>query len=183
MIMEKTLFITTGATVVFEDLIKVVLTDEFLAQVVFQWGFTQMKLQFGVGGLGESLFLKKFPKAERRGKEWDVDWKSLKISGFAFTNDMNSVVSSSDLVISHAGTGSILDVLRQDKKLVVVINENLMDNHQSEIAKVLEDGGHLIKTTVLLENILKSLKKADEMTFTPLIKPKDGLLESILHQL
>ncbi|RZC11516.1 UDP-N-acetylglucosamine transferase subunit ALG13-like [Glycine soja] len=41
------------------------------------------------------------------------------------------------------GSGSIFETLRLGKPLVVVVNQDLMDNHQSELAEELADRKHL----------------------------------------
>lgn len=48
-----------------------------------------------------------------------------------------------DLIISHAGAGTVMEALRLKKQLVVVINTLLMDNHQTELARAMADQGHL----------------------------------------
>ena len=47
-------------------------------------------------------------------------------------------MESADLVISHAGAGTCLEVLRLGKPLVVIVNRSLLGNHQVWIAKSLE---------------------------------------------
>ena len=49
-------------------------------------------------------------------------------------------MSLADVIISHAGAGSVMEALRLKKKLIVVVNDLLMDNHQVELATALEDG-------------------------------------------
>ena len=47
------------------------------------------------------------------------------------TNDELIIdMKKSDLIISHAGSGTILEVLDLCIPLIVVINGDLMDNHQ-----------------------------------------------------
>lgn len=46
------------------------------------------------------------------------------------------------------GSGTILDVLRSGKPLIVVPNPTLMDNHQEELALQLDSLGHLRATSV-----------------------------------
>lgn len=42
-----------------------------------------------------------------------------------------------------AGSGSIFETLKLAKPLIVVVNEDLMDNHQSELAEELAERKHL----------------------------------------
>lgn len=46
------------------------------------------------------------------------------------------------------GAGTILDVLRMGKPMIVIPNPTLLDNHQEELASALEELGHLKATTV-----------------------------------
>ena len=46
-------------------------------------------------------------------------------------------MESADLVISHAGAGTCLEVLRLGKPLIVVVNRSLLGNHQVGIGKSL----------------------------------------------
>ncbi len=57
---------------------------------------------------------------------------------------MLSDVASASLVISHAGAGSCLEALEANKPLIVVVNDTLMHNHQTELAKKLADDGHCV---------------------------------------
>jgi beta-1,4-N-acetylglucosaminyltransferase len=59
--------------------------------------------------------------------------------------------ASAALVINDipiiSGSGSILTALRAGRKLIVVPNTSLMDNHQAELALALEKGNYLYVST------------------------------------
>lgn len=69
-----------------------------------------------------------------------------------YVQDLRPFLLSSDIVISHAGSGTILETLRipaePKPKLVVVPNETLMDNHQAELAQALAKHNYLVATRV-----------------------------------
>ncbi|RYP07719.1 hypothetical protein DL764_002338 [Monosporascus ibericus] len=48
------------------------------------------------------------------------------------------------VIISHAGSGSIMDALRVDARLIAVPNPALMDNHQEELAEEMERQGYAV---------------------------------------
>jgi beta-1,4-N-acetylglucosaminyltransferase len=54
------------------------------------------------------------------------------------------------------GSGTILEVLRMGKPLIVVPNNTLADNHQLELAKALADLGHLKTCSVVYYHFLIS---------------------------
>lgn len=62
-------------------------------------------------------------------------------------------------MISHAGAGSIMEALTLGKKLVVVVNRDLMDDHQEELAEVVAKEGYGVMADV--ESLEEVLKKAD----------------------
>jgi beta-1,4-N-acetylglucosaminyltransferase len=58
------------------------------------------------------------------------------------------VRDSQGLVISHAGSGSILEALRYQVPLVVVPNTALLDNHQEELAVAMEKQNYVLRGDV-----------------------------------
>ncbi|KAL2928589.1 UDP-N-acetylglucosamine transferase subunit ALG13-like protein [Bienertia sinuspersici] len=68
---------------------------------------------------------------------------SIAVDYFTFSSSIAESLRSASLVISHAGSGSIFETLRLRKPLIVVVNEDLMDNHQVELAEELAERKHL----------------------------------------
>lgn len=156
----KTALITVGATAPFPALISASLAPAFLS-TLSSLGYTHLLIQHGLtptnfGGTpsGQSL-LSSLTNLSTT--------SPLKITAFDFTPNLSSEISTSDLIISHAGSGSILEALRHVKRLVVVPNEDLMDNHQKELAGELEAQGYLIEGRV--DNLPEAIKKAERATF------------------
>jgi len=58
------------------------------------------------------------------------------------------MISKADIVISHGGLGSVIDVLKKNKKLIVVPRkrefDEHVDDHQLQIASVLEKNNRAI---------------------------------------
>ena len=70
----------------------------------------------------------------------------IPVESFQFSPSIEDLMRDAHIVISHAGAGSIMEALNLRRPLLVVINETLMDNHQSELADALQDRGHLVST-------------------------------------
>ncbi|OWZ17060.1 UDP-N-acetylglucosamine transferase subunit [Phytophthora megakarya] len=122
-------FVTVGTTK-FEALIEALDTNACLSALVAR-GFTSLRMQIGHG---EHLPRRAFPGLEMSFYRHDPQYKSD--------------VARADLVISHAGAGSIMDGLALKKKLVVVVNTALMDNHQTELAEAMADQNFCLQTSV-----------------------------------
>ncbi|KAL3437368.1 glycosyltransferase family 28 C-terminal domain-containing protein [Aspergillus tetrazonus] len=145
---RKLCFVTVGATASFHLLLKSILDPIFLL-ALNQHGYTDLLIQYGKDG--QQLFddfVANYPPGDPRRH-------GIIVQGFDFNqagldNEMRlakanaSENRSSGLVISHAGSGSILAALRFGVPLVVVPNPTLQDNHQEELAEVLQDEGYAI---------------------------------------
>lgn len=95
--------------------------------------------------------------------------EGVKIELYRFKDSLKEDMRSADLIISHAGSGSCLEALEENKPLLVVINEELMDNHQMELAEQLHMSGNLYYCTCdTLENTLETV---DFSWLSPLGKP------------
>lgn len=124
-------FVTVGTTQ-FNDLIDAILSDEILMRLqAFQCKV--LKIQYGAGHEIDKTTIDRIKEQF-----------SIKIECFNFKANIMSYIQSSDLIISHAGAGSCIEVLTSKKPLITVVNDKLMDNHQTELAQQLSIDGHLL---------------------------------------
>lgn len=84
--------------------------------------------------------------------------KNMEIFDYVDTKTMTDLVKECDFIISHAGAGSILTALENNKKIIVVPRQSKYgehnNDHQLEIAEKFENDGHVI--------YLRDLKKLDK---------------------
>ncbi|KAI4654313.1 uncharacterized protein J4E78_007358 [Alternaria triticimaculans] len=158
---SKLCFVTTGATAPFTELIESVLSPTCLDSLR-EGGFTHLLVQYGSA---QDVY-KQFSKlASAYIQETTSSKGDLIIDGIDFNPDglktqFQLVQRSKGLVISHAGSGSILEALRYQIPLIVVPNTGLLDNHQEELAVAMERNNYLVRGDV--KNLAPAIKKSDD---------------------
>ncbi|KAB0483018.1 hypothetical protein F7Q91_01575 [Vibrio chagasii] len=85
--------------------------------------------------------------------------KSKNGSYVSFVEDIESYYLNADLIITHAGAGTIYRLLELRKKIIVVPNLERVDKHQSDIAKYMEKHKHLLVSWEL-DNLLSKINEA-----------------------
>lgn len=152
----KSVFVTVGTTK-FDELCDIIVDVKSL-EVLKKLGYSKLTIQ-----IGNSV-----------NNPGDFSLAGVSVTSYRFKDNIAEDIRNADLVISHAGAGTCLEVLDLNKPLLVVINTNLMDNHQIEIAEQLHIDGHLYYCTCdtltdTLQNvdfsILKPYSKADSTLF------------------
>ncbi|KAJ4776396.1 hypothetical protein LUZ62_060653 [Rhynchospora pubera] len=124
---RKEVFVTVGTTCL--DKLVAAVDSKPVKATLFCRSFSHLKIQIGHGNYFPS-------KVSRQPGALEVDY-------FTFSPTIADHLKSASLVISHAGSESIFETLRLGKPLVVVLNEDLMDNHQAELAEELASRKHL----------------------------------------
>ena len=122
----KNVFVTVGTTR-FDKLVSASTSPTALRWFTSQ-GYSSLTIQYGTGDqpvINSSV-------------------SDLNIQCYSFQPSLNEDMQKADLVISHAGAGTVMEVLKMRKKLIVVINTQLMNNHQEELACAMEERGHLL---------------------------------------
>jgi len=74
----------------------------------------------------------------------DGNYKPVNFPYFSFSDDIETYYRESDLVICHAGAGTIFKLLEIRKKVIIVPNTERIDNHQLDIANFMERNGYAI---------------------------------------
>ena len=122
--MGRTIFVTVGTTL-FDALTEGVSQPEALTWMKKN-GYTRLVVQYGKGT--EPSFPESCP---------------LETSCYDFRSSLDADMQQADLILSHAGAGTVMEALRMNKRLVVVINTLLMNNHQTELASAMAKRDHL----------------------------------------
>lgn len=155
-------FITVGSTR-FDALVQAAISEQVL-DALCKKGYKRVVIQRGnsdfgreAGGNGQDLVV-----FEKNGMEVE-SWK--------FKSSILSEVQRADLVVGHAGAGTILDALRQGKPMIVVPNPTLLDDHQGELSSRLGALGYLMATTV--DNLAATIAAFDPSSLTS-FPPFDG---------
>lgn len=142
----ESIFITVGTTE-FDELIEEIDTEEFLDLLVSTCCCKRLVLQIGRGSI-EPLLIPKLCLA-----------KNIKYELFRFKQTLHDEIEQADLVISHCGAGSILEVLHMNKSLIVVINHTLQGNHQTELADALTDSHYCLTAVPKIDSIRNALQQ------------------------
>ncbi|KAF8652741.1 hypothetical protein AX16_004238 [Volvariella volvacea WC 439] len=128
-------FATVGSTK-FDGLVQSVLSQPTLT-ALRQKGFSKLVVQCGNSR-------HEFESLVQDGQTGQVKRQGLDIEIWKFKPQLQEEYERADFIISHAGSGTILDVLRMGKPIIVVPNPTLADNHQDELATALSQLGHLV---------------------------------------
>ena len=116
-------FLITVGTTKFENLIKNIDKDEFY-ETIINHNFKKLIIQKGTGEY--------IPKQHEKYKN------KIDIQISTILNNFENIIKQSDLIISHAGAGILLESLKNKRKVIVCVNDTLMDNHQIELASSLD---------------------------------------------
>ncbi|CAO1422674.1 unnamed protein product [Diamesa serratosioi] len=146
----KKIFVTVGTTE-FDSLLKRLSERELYEILKNHLGCKELTIQYG---RGEKIEFK--------------DFDDIKVQMFGLKDSIMDDIESADLVISHAGAGTCIDVLNRNKRLIVVCNEELMNNHQMELAEQLASENYLIHTSISqLHTALKTFNPENLQSYKP----------------
>jgi len=159
----KTCFVTIGATASFAALIRAALSSDTLS-ALSKLGYTDLVVQYGQDG--KELFDSAMQQVKTAGGS------NVNVTGFDLdkaglgkymrqAKGGGSRGGQEGVVVSHAGSGTILDALRIAVPIIVVPNPDLLDNHQVELAEALAEQDYVVHGK--LEQLPKALQDAEQL--------------------
>lgn len=146
------MLVTVGSTL-FEDLTQTIDTPEFV-KLLKKNGFNGLHVQYGKGTCPSQI--QSIPGFEVVRYDYKKEgWKEE--------------MANAALVIGHAGAGTILDSLEARKPIIVVANDKLMSQHQTEISNVMEKLGYIFSSTAskLLNDLPDLLPQLSSLAVFP----------------
>lgn len=123
---QRTIFVTVGTTL-FEALIAAVIQEEALEWMAGN-GYTNLIIQYGKG---------------KRPTLPASTANNVQVEVYDFKPNLSDDMKRADLIIGHAGAGTVMEATGLKKRMVVVINTILMHNHQTELANAMGSRKHV----------------------------------------
>ena len=117
---ERNVFLTVGTTK-FDALVRAADAPAVADELAVR-GYTGLTMQIGAGSYLPRNLVPEGIEAQLP--------NGLRVRFFTFAPDLANHMRSADLIISHAGSGSLFEALQLRRPLVVVPNAILMANHQ-----------------------------------------------------
>lgn len=163
---KSLMFVTVGTVLPFDRLIDMVTELRARGEIP-----EELVIQAGAGGRAPA------------------DIKSYETMPF---EDMLAILRDADIVVCHAGTGSLITALREGCRVIAVPRESgrgeVYDDHQEEICQAFAARGMITvaRTVAELSDALKEARARTPVVATanpgPLIKHIDGILSQIHHR-
>ena len=88
---------------------------------------------------------------------------------FSFSNMFSQYIDNADIVITHAGAGTVFELLEKHKKCIVIPNYERIDQHQSDLASFIEKN-NLAIVCHNLKNINQCLQEVENFKPTHYVK-------------
>ncbi|CAI4222654.1 unnamed protein product [Auanema sp. JU1783] len=146
-------FVTVGTTS-FDDLINAITESSSLASLKAN-GVQELIVQYGGGN----------PTFLMNNEDGSAEMDGMKVTFFRYSPDIKPYMEKAKVVIGHAGAGTIMEALKLTKPFIAVINENLMNNHQVELANALAEKNHLLFCNP--RNLSETIKNPKLFTLDP----------------
>lgn len=110
----------------------------------------------------------------------------VKVFPFLSKEEFDKYVSQSELIISHCGTGNVIEFLKKEKKLLVIPRLSKygehVDDHQLELFEYLRKSS-LCPTVERIEDLHLEIKQINKFNFNKLILDNSIVLKDLYNVL
>ena len=112
----------------------------------------------------------------------DYKPKNYEFVDFMTQDEFSKKMDESDMVITHAGTGVIVNAVKKEKKVVALprlakFNEHV-DDHQIQLIKEFEEL-NFIEPVYEIENLEKAIKNVKKKKYNRYVSNTDTIIKSI----
>lgn len=165
----KRIFVTVGTTE-FENLIKQIDNEAFI-NILLQLNCKELIIQIGRG-----VYIPiNLPQSCAN--------HSILYECYRFKSNLDENMKAADLIITHCGAGSIIEALTLEKIFIVIINDTLQGNHQTELAYALSNQNYcqytspskLVNVLLTYTNSNNSSDSSSRKVFNKYPKPNYNL--------
>lgn len=95
--------------------------------------------------------------------------QSYEYKDFLDKNEFESIIEKSNLLITHAGVGTIIAAMKYEKPIIVVPRlskfEEHVDDHQLQIAEAFSRKNLIISNGEKIEDLIDNINKAPQFKF------------------
>ncbi|WP_407269356.1 PssE/Cps14G family polysaccharide biosynthesis glycosyltransferase [Radiobacillus sp. PE A8.2] len=115
--------------------------------------------------------------------------ENMDLKPFVSYEEMDKLFETARLVITHAGTGSVITALRKHKKVIAVARLEKYgehnDDHQLQLVDVLAKEGHILRWDdgEKLEYIIKQVESFEPVPFKGNKQKMIGILRNFIDKL
>ncbi|WFD45370.1 N-acetylglucosaminyldiphosphodolichol N-acetylglucosaminyltransferase [Malassezia psittaci] len=142
-----TIILVTVGTTQFDALVKAVVSREFLDVIAGESSWEppiRLIVQHGssaVPGLDAH-----HPAVFQHETFESFQYETVEVLLKPYINNLVSWIDRAELVVTHAGAGTLLEALRSQKhpRIMAVPNSDLMDDHQRELAEILYEENYVM---------------------------------------
>lgn len=99
---------------------------------------------------------------------------------FPFTKEFTNYIDEADIIITHAGAGTVFELLEKQKKCIIVPNYERIDKHQSDLTTYVEKK-QLALTCHKLDEISAYISKVNTFTAKKYIKEDFFFTEELIY--
>jgi len=107
-------------------------------------------------------------------------YEPTNFESFAYTNEIKELYEWADVIIAHAGSGTLFKLLELKKKAIFVPNNIHKDAHQNDLCRFVDEHNYAFVLNDY-NDLNQLLQRSENYVFTEYHKEKSDIAEYILE--